>query len=223
MKRVAKVGLICHRPICLAGLNSIIGKSEDFTVVSVATGAGDLLAMIASDAPDIIVCEFDGRDEVLKGLGAVISQNPQVKLIAMSVAIEVDHAVYLLDVGAKGYISLGSSAEELIEALHQVADGDSYVSPSVATKVISAMRNAAMHRSTARSHNLTVREEQIGQLLCQGKTNREIAKGLGLREKTVKHYMSQLMQKMHVRNRLEVAMALQAATTASRPPLRLVN
>lgn len=223
MKRVARIGIICHRPICMAGLNSIIGHSDDYEIVSVSFATGDLLGMIGSHAPDIVICEFESRDHVLKGLASVIGQNPQVKIIAMSVSAEIDHAVYLLDVGAKGYISAGCSAEELLEALRQVAVGDSYVSPSVATKVISAMRRAAMRRNTLHSHRLTAREEQIAQLLCQGKTNREIANGLGLREKTIKHYMSQLMQKMHVRNRLEVAMALQATVSAPGPTLRHLN
>jgi len=223
MKRGARIAIVCQRQICLAGVNSLIMRGGLFDVIATSSVPGDVIKLIASEKPDVVLIEFEGRDDLLKSIASTIGQYPRVKFIVMTSAIDVDRAVYLLDAGAKGYLSLACTGEELVEAVQQVVDGDSYISPSVATKVIGAMRHAALRRDSMMAHNLSVREEQIAKLLCQGKTNREIAKSLGLREKTIKHYMSQLMQKMHVRNRLEVAMALQPSTVPGREHLRLVN
>ena len=71
------------------------------------------------------------------------------------------------------------------------------------------MREASHKRKAAESVMLSIREKQIVRLLMSGKTNREIADAINIREKTVKHYMTALIQKLHVRNRLEVMIAAQ--------------
>jgi DNA-binding CsgD family transcriptional regulator len=75
--------------------------------------------------------------------------------------------------------------------------------------VIEALRTASMRKVAAGPIKLSIREEQIVRLLLRGRTNREIAIGLGIGEKTVKNYMTILMQKLHARNRLEVLIAAQ--------------
>ena len=71
------------------------------------------------------------------------------------------------------------------------------------------MRNASLRKVAAQAIKLSIREEQIVRLLLRGRTNKEIAAGLGIGEKTVKHYMTILMQKLQARNRLEVVIAAQ--------------
>ena len=88
-------------------------------------------------------------------------------------------------------------------------DGETFISQSFASKVIMALRNESMRRIAAQAIKLSIREEQVVKLLLRGRTNKEIATGLGITEKTVKHYMTVLMQKLQVRNRLEVVIAAQ--------------
>lgn len=84
-----------------------------------------------------------------------------------------------------------------------------YVTQAFASKVISALQNSALRKRALQSIRLNVREHQIIRLLLRGKTNREIAEKLSISEKTVKHYMSVLIQKLQVRNRTEVVLAAQ--------------
>lgn len=85
-------------------------------------------------------------------------------------------------------------------------NGDTFISPHLATKIIAAMRLAAARKVAGNPIKLSVREVQIVDQLKLGRTNKEIARELGISEKTVKHYMTLLMEKVHARNRLEVAM-----------------
>ena len=108
----------------------------------------------------------------------------------------------------------------MLECAQTVLDGDTFVSPCIATKLIASLRMAALRKVAVQKMRLTLREEQIVGLLRKGKTNREMADYLDLSEKTVKHYMTVLMQKLAARNRLEVVLALKDfdVTTTAFPP-----
>jgi DNA-binding NarL/FixJ family response regulator len=114
-----------------------------------------------------------------------------------------------LDAGASGYALKGSPTAELVRAISSVLAGDTYITPFVSSREIARLREASHKRKAAESVMLSIREKQIVRLLMSGKTNREIADAINIREKTVKHYMTALIQKLHVRNRLEVMIAAQ--------------
>ncbi|WP_134500669.1 helix-turn-helix domain-containing protein, partial [Microvirga pakistanensis] len=106
-------------------------------------------------------------------------------------------------------VSKSCRTDEIVAAARAVTAGDIYISQNFASEVISALRNASVRRIAMQALRLSAREDQIVQFLLAGKTNREIASSLGITERTVKHYMTVLMQKLNARNRVEVAMAAQ--------------
>lgn len=209
MKWSFTVSIVCQEDICRAGLQCLIEKFDDCTIKSISSSAGDILEIVSTSRPDILLCEVEDRKYFAETIHKIITAAPSVRFVMISDKADVDSATRFLSAGAAGYLSLSASSQELHDALRQVGQGDTYVSPAIANKVIAAMREETLRLNHRRENNLSHREEQIARLLCEGKTNREIAVRLGLREKTIKHYMSQMMQKMHLRNRLEVAMALQ--------------
>ena len=113
----------------------------------------------------------------------------------------------------------GSDTAELIQAISSVQAGETYITQNFASRVIAGLRDASVRRKAAQAVILSIREQQIVRLLMNGKTNKEIAIAIQISEETVKHYMTALMQKLQVRNRLEVAIAApkfderQASTT----------
>lgn len=209
MKRTTTVSITSRNEIALAGLKCLISSFDDLEIVSASRIPGDILAIISKHKPKIALCEVEDRQHSSDAIHAIIKAKPETRFLMFSGRANAECATKLLSAGAAGYISLTASAQELEDALHQVAQGDTYVSAAIANEVIARMREEAARGQQRREQNLSFREEQIARLLCEGKTNREIAINLGLREKTIKHYMSHMMQKMHLRNRLEVAMALQ--------------
>jgi DNA-binding NarL/FixJ family response regulator len=102
---------------------------------------------------------------------------------------------------------LRCSAKELIQAVDAVRHGETYITQSFASQVIAALRNTSLRRMAAEAVRFSIREEQIVRLLSRGKTNKEIAVSLKISEKSVKNYMTILMQKLHARDRLEVVIA----------------
>jgi DNA-binding NarL/FixJ family response regulator len=111
-----------------------------------------------------------------------------------------------LEAGAKGYLLKGTSGPELVRIAHAVCCGDSYVTPTLAAKLLSQMRQKQQKQSKQIDDgisDLTSREEEVLDHVSRGLTNKEIARELALSEKTVQHYMTIIMQKLQVRNRVE--------------------
>jgi DNA-binding NarL/FixJ family response regulator len=100
-------------------------------------------------------------------------------------------------------------ASELVEVVRGLADGQSYVSPGLAGRLLVGLRNRGSVAANPLA-DLTKREEDILRLVAQGLSNREVGQSLDLQEKTVKHYMTAILQKLHVRNRVEAAMLAHA-------------
>lgn len=147
--------------------------------------------------------------DVYGAIANAIKASPSTKVIAFTAATGVDSAIRALDAGASGFVLKGSRPKELIDAISSVLSGDTYITQTFASRVIAGLRDASLRRKAAEAVILSIREQQIIRLLMHGKTNKEIALAIKISEKTVKHYMTALMQKLQVRNRLEVVIAAQ--------------
>lgn len=199
----------------LEGLIRVFGAIDsitlmDFGLLSVAT-----VDRIIGRRPDLVLLDSDENDRGVNTISRIARESPATKVAVFASAVSVEHAVNALEAGAAGYVSTTSTADELRNAVHSILAGDSFISQNMATKVIAALRMAAIYNATMRAKRLNVREAQIGSLLVKGSTNKQIADRLGLSEKTVKHYMSLLMQKLEAKNRLELALAMRNGEAAA--------
>jgi DNA-binding NarL/FixJ family response regulator len=102
----------------------------------------------------------------------------------------------------------GVGAATLVEILQSIASGESYVSPSLAARLLTEMRDPHGAPPADPLSQLTQRETQILRLVAQGMSNKEVARSLDLQEKTIKHHMTRVLNKLHVRNRTEAAVLL---------------
>ena len=115
-----------------------------------------------------------------------------------------------LDAGATGFVLKSSPVDEIFVAVESVMREELFITGQYASQVMSGLRNRAQREALARKVKLNVREKQIVEYLRQARTNREIALSMSISEKTVKHYMTILMQKLHARNRVEVVVQSQS-------------
>ncbi|MFA7432571.1 MAG: response regulator transcription factor [Gemmobacter sp.] len=213
-----KLGLFDDHPIFLEGLAGVFAGSRDFTVTAKGTSATEAVALSKPGKVDVVLLDLDMPGNAFKAIPAIRQQAPGIRILVFTASSAIEHAVRALEAGAHGYVIKGSTASELAAAIRSVAKGETYVTQSLAAKVISALRNASMRRAALQALSLSLREEQIVRHLLKGKTNREIASHLDISEKTVKHYMTILMQKMNVRNRIEVVLAAQKLAAGAGEP-----
>jgi DNA-binding NarL/FixJ family response regulator len=158
---------------------------------------------------DVALVDLGMPGNVYEAIQSLRAKAPDTKILVFTASVAIDHAVRALEAGAHGYVLKGSTIGELTDAIRAVFKGETYLTQSFALKVISALRNTSARKAALHALQLSLREEQVVRLLLRGKTNREIADSLKISEKTVKYYMSALMQKMHARNRIEVVLAAQ--------------
>jgi two-component system nitrate/nitrite response regulator NarL len=176
----------------------VIGKAED------ARGAVELAERLA---PDLVLLDISmphgGGIGALRGIMA-LPVPPKVAMLTVSE--EDDDVMQALRAGALGYILKGVGSRELVGVVKDIMRGQTYVSPTLAAKILGAMRaDGAPRREMHPMDDLSKREEDILKLVSEGKSNKEVGNLLRLQEKTVKHYMTSILQKLHVRNRVEAA------------------
>jgi DNA-binding NarL/FixJ family response regulator len=193
------------------GLVGIIGAEQDFEVVGQAGTMQEAVQLTRDLLPDIILLDIDMPGGGLEAARVIAEQCPVTRIVVLTASEEDDHLVGGLKIGARAYILKGVAARELIRILRAVCAGESYVPPILAASLLLELREAHAQQKQAASplDELTPREREILEGLASGLSNKEIGEKLFLSEKTVKHYMTNILQKLQVRNRVEAALLAQ--------------
>ena len=174
--------------------------------------AEDAVRLARDLLPDIILLDIDMPGGGLEAARVIADDCPVTKIVMLTASEEDDHLIAALKSGARAYILKGVAARELLRILRAVAAGESYVPPALAASLLLEMhepRSARPGSRKTRIDELTEREREILEGLAAGLSNKEIGQKLFLSEKTVKHYMTNILQKLQVRNRVEAALLAQ--------------
>jgi DNA-binding NarL/FixJ family response regulator len=199
------IAFVDDHPMFVEGLRWFFAQIPDFNVIASGCCADDALKIAENFSPDVILMDLRMPGDPFVAMHEIMRSSPATKVITFTAMADVNCATRALESGACGYILKGATSEELAGAIRTVVAGENYITPAFATKVISAL-SAAIRQPPATPVKFNVREAQIITLLLTGATNKEIGERLKISEKTVRHYMTLLMRKLNVRNRLEVVM-----------------
>ena len=201
------VVVVDDHPLVVEAILSLLHRTcGDFNVAGIGANAGDVVELCKRNLPRIAIVDLHMPGDSYRAITAALQASPSTRIVAFSEAPGAEPAVRALDAGASGYALKGSPAAELVRAISSVLAGDTYITPFVSNREIARLREASHKRKAAESVMLSIREKQIVRLLMSGKTNREIADAINIREKTVKHYMTSILEKLQVRNRVEAAL-----------------
>ncbi len=192
------------------GVVQTINEQSDMMVVDEADSVESALQRARELLPDIALLDVKLPDGTGLDIAEEIQRDcPFTRIILLTAFEDEDVVMKALKGGAHGYVVKGVSAKELTDVVRAVYRGETYVSPSVAARLLSELSGGDGRRSPrSRIGELSEREHSILELVAQGKTNKEIADELFLSEKTIKHYMTNILHKLHVRNRVEAALLL---------------
>ena len=193
-------------PLFRQGVVHTLREDPGFAVVSEAASAAAASEAARETLPDVILLDMQFPDGTgLDVLDSLQEDCPYSRVIILTVVDDEDTLIEALKRGARGYILKGTSGTDLKGIVRAVAAGETYVTPQMAGRLIKEL-TSARDDSTAGVLGLTDRERSILDLVATGMTNKEIADRLYLSEKTIKHYMTNILQKLQVRNRVEAAM-----------------
>ncbi|MBL8895028.1 MAG: response regulator transcription factor [Rhizobiales bacterium] len=218
MSSSIRVVVVDDHPLFREGVARSLEESGMFDVVGQGSSADDAVRLAEELTPDVILLDVSMPGNGLLAAVRISESAADVKTVMLTVSEADDDIIAALKAGAKGYVLKGVASATLVEIVASVARGESYVSPSLAARILSEMgvRRPASENAADPLSTLTRREEEILRLVAEGLSNKEVGLKLNLQEKTVKHHMTRIMGKLHVRNRTEAAVLLREAT-ARRP------
>ncbi|GAA2299707.1 response regulator transcription factor [Nonomuraea roseoviolacea subsp. roseoviolacea] len=192
-----------------AGVRAILAADPSLDVVAEADDGRAAVDLAISHHPDVAL--LDIRMPVLDGLAAAAEIRraaPGTAVVMLTTFGEDDYIARAIDVGASGFLLKSGDPRELIAGIHAVAEGGAYLSPRVAQRVITQLAAGRVSRGAAardRVAALTEREREVLALLGSGLSNAEIARRLHIVEGTVKAYVSAILTRLDVRNRVQAA------------------
>ena len=206
--------IIDDHPIFREGVASILGSEPDIEILGQGVTADDAVQLTRDLLPDVILLDINMPGGGLNAAETISTSFPVVKIIMLTGADEKEIVVAALKAGAQAYVLKGVAARELNNIIHTVYAGEGYVSPSLAASLLSEMTSLRRQPHTIKDdfEELTERERQILELIAVGTSNKEIGQKLFLTEKTIKHYVTNILQKLHVRNRVQAALLAQEKT-----------
>jgi DNA-binding NarL/FixJ family response regulator len=202
-KRI-KVLLADDHQLVREGLRTTLGQYPFLKIVGTAKDGADALHKVKDLAPGVVLMDINmPRMNGLEATVKIRQAFPQTKVLIVTVHDSRQYVSTILRSGASGYVTKDISPDELARGIRAVFEGQSFLSPSITRHVLDDYLHAEA-TPAAQAGNVTERERQILRQLTRGKTNKEIARLLGLSARSVETFRFRLMKKVGVRNAAEL-------------------
>ncbi|MEE8327477.1 MAG: response regulator transcription factor [Nitrosomonadaceae bacterium] len=207
-----RVVIIDDHPMFREGVARTLNSETNIEVVGEGENLVDAVSLAENLLPDIILLDISMPGGGIEAAGAIARTCPVMKIAMLTVSEREDDVMNSLHAGACGYILKGIGGQELIAIVSSLYRGNPYISPGLAARMLTELKNKPLGDDAAdqdKFSELTAREEQILKRVSRGLSNKEIGRELELTEKTIKHYVTNVLQKLRVRNRVEAALLAQ--------------
>jgi DNA-binding NarL/FixJ family response regulator len=201
------------------GLSRAVQQEQDMEVIGQAEDGLTTVELTRELSPDIVIMDISMPD--LNGIEAtrqILRESPNVKVVALSMHAAKRFVTEMFRAGAAGYLLKDCEYDELARAIRAVAEGKTYLSPSVSDVVVEdVVHNVPEPKSTAFSV-LTPREREVLQLMAEGNTTKQIARRLHISPKTVEAHRLRIMTKLDIDNVAQLTKyAIQEGLTSAEP------
>lgn len=186
------------------GLKQLLELEGEFEVIEEACDGVDCLNKLKKVRPDVLLLDINmPKKNGLDVLQVMKDKRIKVKVLVLTVHNEVEYLLRAVDIGVNGYLLKDSESAELKKAILSVVNGDDYIQPSLIPVLNSKMIDR--NQDSEKIENLTKRELQILKMVAVGAYNKDIAKGLGISERTIKNHVSNIFKKIGVSDRTQAA------------------
>lgn len=202
-----RILIVDDHEVVRVGLRGLLDRQEGFEVIAEGGNVAEAIAMAKEHHPDIVVLDVrlpDGSG--VEACREIRSDNPSTRVIMLTSYSDDEALFNSIMAGASGYLLKQTRSRTLIEAIRTVGEGGSLLDPAVTQQVLSRLRSGTIDEEAQNPlSDLTEQERRILELVAEGRTNKEIAQLVFLAEKTVKHYVSNILSKLQVDNRAAAA------------------
>ncbi|MBA4138048.1 MAG: DNA-binding response regulator [Opitutus sp.] len=215
--------LVDDSELVRTGLKTLLGSRGDRAPFSVVGEAATVAAGVTETArlkPDVVLLDIrlpDGSG--FEACRQILAKIPDTRVLILTSVID-DNLVYeAMSSGAHGYLLKEINAQALWQAIIDVAAGKFILDPAVTTRVLNLVRNGAPQSEQDKLGQLSAQERRVLALVADGKTNKEIAEQMGLSDKTVKNYLSNIFEKLQISRRSQAAVLYAESRSESRAPM----
>jgi len=182
---------------------------------SVATGIAECVRLV----PDVVLLDIRLPDGTgFEACRQILAKLPDTRILILTSVID-DNLVYeAMSSGAHGYLLKEINAQSMLQAIVDVAAGKFILDPAVTTRVLNLVRHGAPQSESDKLAQLSAQERRVLALVADGKTNKEIAEQMGLSDKTVKNYLSNIFEKLQISRRSQAAVLYTESRGPKLPP-----
>lgn len=201
------VVVVDDHPLFRHGVVEVLQAARGIEVVGQATTAEEAISIVKANLPDVVLLDLGIPGDGFNAARGIVGRFPTVKIVILTASEDGNHVVEALRVGAKAFVVKGVTAEELVSVVRGVGHGQVYVTPTLAANLLMDMGEGRRKGPNADPiGELTEREREVLELVADALSNKEIAARLSITEKTVKHHMTNILDKLQARNRVEAAL-----------------
>ncbi len=205
MKRI-RILIVDDHAVVRLGLHTLLGDEPDLDVVAEAGTADQALIQVGRHRPDVVVLDIQlpGRNG-LTVCREIREQFPETQVVMLTSSVNENFVLDALRAGAAGYVLKQVGNEELIRAIRAAHRGETVLDPRSTTHIVNRLSDLQKEAEAVAFRELSPREMEVLELVAQGRSNKEIGQALHLSEITVRNYVSNMLTKLHLHNRIELA------------------
>ncbi len=196
-----RILLVDDHPLTSEGLAGVINREADLEVCGMAGHPAEAMSVLARLKPDLMVTDMTmpGRSgiEFIRDVHAMI---PELPILVLSMHDEMLYAERALRAGALGYLMKDAGSAKVLEVIHAILSGQSYVSPQMSARLLDAVTGRRPRGSTSPIEKLSDREFEVFRLLGSGKSTKEVAEALHLSPKTVDVHRGRIKEKLQLKD-----------------------
>ena len=198
--------LVDDHQVVRVGLRTVLHNNQGIIVVGEAESKTGAVRAAKRLKPDIVLMDVrlpDGSG--VEAAREILARSPTTGILFLTSYAENDSALAAVLAGAHGYVLKDIDAGLLIRSIHAVSNGQSILDPALTQRAIERIKAGPVQTGPARERSLAPQEERVLALVADGLTNKEIAAALQLSDKTVKNYLANVFQKLHISRRAQAA------------------
>lgn len=203
-----RIMLVDDHTLFRQGVKSLLAAHPDLEVVASAADGNEAIALARECRPDVILMDIEmPHCDGIEATRQIKRELPQVKIVALTVADNDETIFEMIKCGAQGYLLKDLEAQQLFDMLEGLRQGDAPLSGQIAARILEELTSppSTADMPMEEVEPLTERELDVLALLVSGESNREIAQALTVTENTVKTHLTNILAKLHVRNRIQAA------------------
>ncbi len=197
-----KVLIVDDHKLVREGLRAVLDQCNGIQVIAEAESGEEAIRIVSEQSPDVVLMDISMPG--MSGIEAtkiIKAENPDIKVVMLTMMDQESSVYEAVKAGATGYMLKNTTAEDLVEAIQTVYEGKALLHPDATVKLLKEF--VSLSDNKAKDYGLSAREMEVLRLLCEGKTNKELARALWISEQTVKTHLAHIYGKLGTSDRTE--------------------